>query len=52
MNQETKLCSKCKKEKPKEEFYRMPTAKSGRHSHCKDCHGKPKKKDIDPYRFF
>ena len=32
-----KTCSKCKKEKTLEEFYRRKTSKDGRKSECKEC---------------
>ena len=36
-NMETKICYKCREEKPLEEFYRDKTRKDGRHSLCKTC---------------
>ena len=33
----TKTCSKCKKEKPTEEFHRRTASKDGYRSHCKEC---------------
>jgi len=33
-----KICSKCLKEKPKDEFYRDFRNKDGRMSRCKYCH--------------
>ena len=34
---ETKICPKCREEKPLEEFYRDKSKKDGRHSYCKIC---------------
>lgn len=33
-----KTCSKCKKNKPLEEFPKNKSRKDGIHNHCKDCH--------------
>jgi hypothetical protein len=33
----TKVCSKCKKEKPLTEFHRCLKSRDGRQSHCIDC---------------
>jgi hypothetical protein len=33
----TKVCKRCKKEKPLKEFQRHGETKDGRHPKCKDC---------------
>lgn len=35
---ETKICSKCKVEKPLDEYHKDKRARDGRYSHCKACH--------------
>lgn len=37
LNPKTKLCSKCKQEKPVELFHKNPALKSGLRSNCKEC---------------
>lgn len=37
---ETKICSKCKAEKPLSEFHKDKRARDGLYSHCKACHYK------------
>ena len=46
----TKICSKCKKEKPFSEFYRQNDRKSGYRSACKECCDKQRKGNLDKYR--
>ncbi len=52
----TKICLKCKKEKPLSEFYKHETSKDGYRGYCKDCHYKKIKenryinKKINKYR--
>lgn len=40
---DTKVCSKCKVEKPLSEFYSDKRLKSGKASSCKSCQNKRKK---------
>jgi hypothetical protein len=50
----TKLCSKCKQQKPLSDFYARKSAKDGRQSECKQCNSERHKKfyleHIDQYR--
>lgn len=40
MNELTKICHKCNKEKSLSNYYKHPTSKNGYVSHCKACHKK------------
>jgi hypothetical protein len=42
-----KKCSKCKQEKPKNEFVKVPSSSDGRHSSCKICTRKSNKEYFD-----
>ena len=52
----TKICRKCKKEKPLSEFYKHETSKDGYRGYCRECHYKKmkeyvyKNKKINKYR--
>lgn len=37
MNNETKVCTKCKKEKPATEFHKLRLSKDGLRNRCKEC---------------
>lgn len=46
METKTKICSKCKKEKPLSEFHKDPRGKDGYRSTCKECRSYKERDDI------
>jgi len=49
MDQQTKLCSKCKKTKPATAFYVSRTRLDKLAVYCKECEKKVRKKKVDKY---